>query len=85
MAKQRTTVSTKGQVILPKTIRENRRWDTGTRLVVEETDAGVLLTEEPLFAPTTMEDVFGMLKFKGKPKTLKDMDAAIAVEVRRRH
>jgi hypothetical protein len=45
----------------------------------------VLLTEEPLFAPTTMEDVFGMLKFKGKPKTLKDMDAAIAVEVRRRH
>jgi AbrB family looped-hinge helix DNA binding protein len=85
LAKQRTTVSTKGQVILPKTIRENRRWDTGTRLVVEETDAGVLLTEEPLFAPTTMEDVFGMLKFKGKPKTLKDMDAAIAVEVRRRH
>jgi AbrB family looped-hinge helix DNA binding protein len=85
LTKQRTTVSTKGQVILPKTIRENRRWYPGTRLVVEETDAGVLLTEEPLFAPTTMEDVFGMLKFKGKPKTLKEMDAAIAAEVRRRH
>ena len=35
-----TTVSTKGQVILPKAIRQRRDWDAGTRLLVEETPEG---------------------------------------------
>ncbi|MFV0643715.1 MAG: AbrB/MazE/SpoVT family DNA-binding domain-containing protein, partial [Sphingomonadaceae bacterium] len=47
-----TTVSTKGQVILPKAIRTHRKWDAGTRLVVEETPDGVLLKRAPAFAPT---------------------------------
>src|SRR6266699_2678620 len=36
---QKLTVrlSTKGQVILPKSIRQRRHWDAGTRLVVEDT------------------------------------------------
>ncbi len=38
-----TTVSTKGQVILPKAIREQKHWAAGTELIVEETDEGVLL------------------------------------------
>ena len=56
-----TTVSTKGQVILPKAIRQRRQWDAGTRLVVEETADGVLLKPAPAFAPTRPENVFGML------------------------
>jgi AbrB family looped-hinge helix DNA binding protein len=35
-----TTVSTKGQVILPKAIRERLRWRAGTELVVEDTAEG---------------------------------------------
>ena len=50
-----TTVSTKGQVILPKAIRERRKWGPGTRLIVEETAEGVLLKPAPLFAPTKPE------------------------------
>jgi AbrB family looped-hinge helix DNA binding protein len=80
-----TTVSTKGQVILPKAIRERRRWRAGTRLVVEDTPDGVLLKPAPLFAPTRPEDVFGMLKYSGPPKTIEEMDAAIEAEVKRRH
>lgn len=80
-----TTVSTKGQVILPKAIREELKWTEGTRLTVERTDAGVLLREAPVFARTPAGAAFGMLKYKGKPKTLKEMDAAIDAEVRRRH
>jgi AbrB family looped-hinge helix DNA binding protein len=80
-----TTVSTKGQVILPKAIRDKRKWGEGTQLIVEETDAGVLLKEAPVFAPTKPGAAFGMLKYKGKPKTIREMDAAIAAEVRRRH
>ena len=80
-----TTVSTKGQVILPKAIRERRNWPAGTRLVVEETPDGVLLKPAPVFAPRRPEDVAGMLAYRGPPKTLGAMDAAITAEVRRRH
>jgi AbrB family looped-hinge helix DNA binding protein len=80
-----TVVSTKGQVILPKAIRQRRDWPAGTRLVVEETAEGVLLKKVPVFAPTRPEDVFGMLRYTGKPKTLEEMDEAITAEVKRRH
>ncbi|MCU4162181.1 AbrB/MazE/SpoVT family DNA-binding domain-containing protein [Acidiphilium sp. AL] len=80
-----TTVSTKGQVILPKTIREQRHWDAGTRLVVEDTADGVLLKAAPIFAPTRGADVFASLPPIGAPKTLAEMDAAIAAETKRRH
>lgn len=80
-----TTVSTKGQVILPKAIRGKRHWHAGTRLVVEDTPDGVLLKAAPLFKPTRSEDVFGMLAYTGPAKTLAAMDAAVAEEVQRRH
>ena len=80
-----TTVSTKGQVILPKAIRQRRHWERGTRLVVEDTAEGVLLKAAPVFAPTRPEDVAGMLAYRGRPKTLEEMDAAITAEVKRRH
>lgn len=80
-----TTVSTKGQVILPKSVRARRHWAAGTRLVVEDTAEGVLLTAAPVFPPTRPEDVFGSLAYKGKPKTLKEMAAGIAAEAKRRH
>jgi len=83
--KSTTTVSTKGQVILPKAIREQRRWLPGTRLVVEDTEDGVLLRAEPRLAPTRPKDVFGSLKFKGPAKSIAEMNAGIAAEAKRRH
>ena len=79
-----TTVSTQGQVILPKAIRDQRRWDAGTRLVVENTDEGVLLKVAPLFSRTDIDAVFGSLSVAGKAKTIQEMDAAIVSEARRR-
>jgi AbrB family looped-hinge helix DNA binding protein len=80
-----TTLSTKGQVILPKAIRQHRNWGAGTRLTVEETSEGVLLKAAPLFAPTTPDEVRGSVRYSGPPVSLEDMDAAISEEVRRRH
>ena len=79
-----TTVSTKGQVILPKAVRDQKRWDAGTRLTVENTEEGVLLKAAPLFAPTEIDAVCGSLPFAGPAKTIEEMDAAIAAEARRR-
>lgn len=69
---------------MPKAIREQRRWKPGTKLTVEDTPHGVLLKPEPLFPPTRPEDVFGCLKYTGKPKTIEEMDAAVMAEAKRR-
>ena len=83
--KPTTVVSTKGQVILPKAIRQQRRWSAGTRLLVEDTPEGVLLRPVPLFHATKPKDVFASLPHSGAPKSLEEMDAGIAAEARRRH
>lgn len=80
-----TTVSTKGQVVLPKAIRRALRWEAGMRLVVENTPDGVLLKALPAFAETRPEDVFGRLPHKGAPKSLADMEAGVLAEAKRRH
>ena len=80
-----TTVSTKGQVILPKAIRRALRWVAGTPLLVENTSEGVLLKPEPVFSETRPEDVFGSVTFDGPPKSLQEMRAGVLAEARRRH
>ncbi len=86
-ASAKTKVSTKGQVILPKAIRDRRKWRPGTELTVEETPEGVLLRSAPLFAPTRFEDVAGMLRGKspvGRALSIEEMDEAVMAEARRR-
>ena len=80
-----TTVSTKGQVILPKPIRRMLGWETGTRLWVANTPDGVLLKRVPTFAETRPEEVFGCLVSTGPPKSVEEMNAGILAEARRRH
>lgn len=79
-----TVVSTKGQVILPKTIRERMRWSAGTKLTVEETADGVLLKARPIFPETTLDEVFGSMRYDGPALSLEDMDAAVMREAKRR-
>jgi len=77
-------LSTKGQVILPKAIRQRRHWDAGTRLLIEDTAEGVLLKAAPMFEAKRSDQVFGSLKVSGPPKTLEEMDVGIIAEARRR-
>ena len=80
-----TTVSTKGQIILPKAIRQELHWEAGMRLVVENTPEGVLLKPVPAFTETRPEDVFGCLESAGAPKSLAEMEAGVLTEAKRRH
>ena len=80
-----TRLSSKGQLILPKSVRDARHWDAGTEFSVEEVSEGVLLRPVKPFPPTKFEDVYGMLNYKGKPKTLRQMDNAIKKVVKERH
>ena len=83
--KRRARLSTKGQVVLPKAIRQRRNWEAGAYLTIEETAEGVLLKEASLFAPTKLEDVFGMLSYSGPPKSIDEMDASVLAEAKRRN
>jgi hypothetical protein len=53
--------------------------------LVENTPDGVLLKPAPLFPTTKPSEVFASLPHRGAPKSLKDMEAGIAAEARRRH
>lgn len=78
-------LSTKGQIVVPKNIRDSHAWSPGTEFTVEETADGILLRPARRFPRTTLDQVIGCLRWKGKPKTLAQMDAAIRREVMRRH
>ena len=78
-----TTVSTKGQVILPKAIREQKHWAAGTKLIVEETDEGILLRAAPLFAATDIEAVFGSLRSTKPALSIDEMNKVISEEAKR--
>jgi len=80
-----TRISSKGQIVLPQSIREKRNWISGTELIVEDRKDGVLLRPVKPFPPTKFEDVYGCLQYKGTPKSLDDMEDAIRQEVKARH
>jgi AbrB family looped-hinge helix DNA binding protein len=80
-----TRLSSKGQIVLPKSVRERHGWKEGTELVVESAADGVVLRARKPFAPTRVEDVFGALQYRGRAKRVEDMEAGIARAVRKRH
>ena len=76
-----TRLSTKGQVVLPKDVRDRLGLRPGTELDVEVRDGVVVL--RPI-RKITVDDLLGMLAWTGKPKTLEDMEQAIADGARER-
>lgn len=80
-----TRLSSKGQVILPKSIRAAHRWAAGVRFAVVDTPDGVLLRPLKPYAPTRVEDVVGSTGYAGPAKTLEEMEDAVARAARDRH
>ncbi len=72
-----TRLSSKGQVIIPKPLRTAHHWEAGQELVVVNTADGILLKSKTPFNETSISDVASCLKYKGKPKSIGDMNAAI--------
>jgi AbrB family looped-hinge helix DNA binding protein len=72
-----TRLSSKGQVIIPQVIREAHQWASGVEFVVTDTEEGILLTPINPFKPMSIENVIGCTGYKGKKKSLKDMERGI--------
>ena len=75
---QPTRLSTKGQLIIPKEIRERHGWTPGMELLVEDHGDSVILRRAEDLPATTLEDLVGCAGYKGPARTLEDMEAAIA-------
>jgi AbrB family looped-hinge helix DNA binding protein len=82
---EKTKLSTKGQIILPKSVRDSQNWEAGTEFTVEATAEGVLLRPVKRLPVTTLDQVAGCLRRTGKTKTIAQMNTAIGREIQRRH
>ena len=73
-----TTISSKGQVTIPVEIRNMLRLNTGDRIdfVVFDKNRVELMPKKG-----SVGSLKGLVKWSGKPMTLKQMDEAIACEV----
>ena len=72
-----TKVSSKGQVVLPKSLRHDLHWTAGTSLTVERHDDSVVLRRKDALRPTTIDEVAGCLKYDGPPISLADMERGV--------
>ena len=77
--KSATRVTSKGQVVIPKPVREQLHWTSGTALAVEIMgDGAVRLT--PLVAEDSIDLLFGCLKdLPGDP--VADLEAEHRAEI----
>ena len=81
-----TKLSSKGQIVIPKALREARGWTAGTEFVVEATPQGLSLKPKKLFPETTLDQALDYFKgnYKGPRRSTEEMKAARDAEAVRR-
>jgi len=79
-----TRMSSKGQVVIPKQVRESKGWNAGQAFrLVEEGDA-VRLEPIPTFSRTSVEEVAGCLAYDGPPIPVEQIHGGRALRERKR-
>jgi AbrB family looped-hinge helix DNA binding protein len=77
-----TRLSAKGQVVIPKDLRDRLRWTQGEPLEVIETPDGVLLKRlkpgKKLTAKEALAKIRALVKYDGPPVTIEQMNETIA-------
>lgn len=72
------TMSTKGQVVIPRELRERLGWGAGTLLQLHSHGGGVILRPIRPFVETQAESLLGLLAYAGPPRSIEEMNDAIA-------
>jgi AbrB family looped-hinge helix DNA binding protein len=80
-AMETVKLSSKGQIVIPKAIRDDLHLPPGTEFVISSTSAGLMLTPKPLFPKTSAREVRGFLAKKGR-KLPDDADIKAAIKAR---
>ncbi len=61
------TLSSKGQVVIPKIIRDQLHWESGHELIIETTESGVLLKAKSAVKTRRLEELRGFLQSNASP------------------
>jgi AbrB family looped-hinge helix DNA binding protein len=80
--KSSTHLSAKGQVVIPKAIRDAGGWRPGLELEVEITEDGVVLRPKLLGRARAVESLLGCTGYQGPTRSLSDMDEAVKREAK---
>lgn len=67
------TLSSKGQVVIPKEIRDELHWLAGTQITLISSASGVTLKAVPNKTGRKLEDLIGMLKYEGPPLSIEEL------------
>ena len=78
-----TVLSQKGQVVIPKALREDRGWLPGQRLVVETTPDGISLRPLGAKRSEAASALLGCTGYQGPRRSLADMEDAIRAGARK--
>lgn len=81
----RARISSKGQLVLPKAVRDQFGLSAGSQVDIETTKQTIVLKPLPkkVRRTYTIDEVAGMLKYDGPPVSVKDMDRAVEEMFRR--
>ena len=74
----KTRLSKKGQIVIPKAVRTLHGWQPGLEFVIEDIGDGITLKPSNSCEKTNIDEVLGCVGYTGPKKSLKNMDAAIA-------
>jgi AbrB family looped-hinge helix DNA binding protein len=67
------TLSSKGQVVIPKEIRDELHWDAGTELSLVSSASGITLKAVQKKTGRGLADLIGMLKHDGPPISTEEL------------
>lgn len=71
------TLSRKGQVVIPKEIRDQLHWASGTKITVFSSAYGVTLKAVPTKKGRKLEDLIGLLQHDGPPLSTNELCAPV--------
>ncbi len=84
LPESKSRLSTKGQLVVPKEIRERHGWTAGVELVFEDLGSDrVVLRRLGDLPATRLEDLIGCTGYRGPAKSLEEMEAGVALGARR--
>jgi AbrB family looped-hinge helix DNA binding protein len=76
-----TKLSSKGQIVIPKEIRDELHWEAGMQLSLVATGGAVSLRAMPTKTGRNLGDLIGLLKHEGVPVSIEELCKPVDVGV----